>query len=173
MLALVDARMNDYKVSETASSTVGDDAALPTQLPVRPAADFNFDRNPLAALARPCQQSLDQLRGGRPPMEVMNHQSRRGPAPDPRLDWLHAASAAPGKSLHLALLLLKRSAGKPCPVVSLTRRMMAEGGISRDACYPGVRRLAALGLVTARRVPGRALQVVLLEPGTDQYLRSS
>lgn len=68
-------------------------------------------------------------------MEVMTHRSRRGPAPDHRLDWLHAATAAPSKSLHLALLLLRRSAGKPCPVVSLTRRMMTdEGGISRDAC---------------------------------------
>lgn len=104
-------------------------------------------------------------------MEVMTHHSK-GATPDPRLEWLHAATAAPGKSLHLALLLLKRSAGKPCPVVSLTRRMMADGGISRSACYDCLKRLSALGLVTVRRLPGRSPQVVLLDQGTDRYLRA-
>lgn len=55
----------------------------------------------------------------------------------------------------------------------LTRRMMAEGGVSRDSCYQGLRRLTELGLVNVRRLPGRSPQVVLLEPGTDQHLRSN
>ncbi|MES2879546.1 MAG: hypothetical protein V4713_14115 [Pseudomonadota bacterium] len=92
--------------------------------------------------------------------------AQNGPA---RLDWLMAASVAPGKALHLALLLHSLCAARPFPAVRLTRRMLA-GHVSRDACYDGLRRLQSEHLLTVRRLPGRSPQVVLLEQGTDQAL---
>jgi hypothetical protein len=87
------------------------------------------------------------------------------------LRWLHHASDTQGKTMHLAVLLISRcaEAGKPC--LLLTRRMLAAGHVSRDAAYGALRRLQELGMVNVRRLPGRSPQVVLLEPGTDGYLR--
>lgn len=90
--------------------------------------------------------------------------------PDSQLHWLQAASAAPGKGLHLALMLLAHAVQRPYPAVLLTRRMLARAGISRDAAYDGLRRLTELGVVNVRRLPGRSPQVVLLVPGTDRAL---
>jgi len=87
-----------------------------------------------------------------------------------RLDWLIAASTIPGKGLHLALLLHSLCASRPYPSVKLTRRMLEQGNVSRDASYDGLRRLQAHRLVTVRRLPGRSPQIVLLEPGTDRAL---
>ncbi len=87
-----------------------------------------------------------------------------------RLDWLQAAAALPGKSLHIALLLhtiCSRRGG--LPLVHLTRRML--DGVSRDAFYDGLVRLESLRLVNVSRLPGRAHQITLLEPGTDRALR--
>ena len=81
-----------------------------------------------------------------------------------------AASMVPGKGLHLALLLHSLCATRPYPSVKLTRRMLEQGHVSRDASYDGLRRLQAQRLVTVRRLPGRSPQVVLLEPGTDRAL---
>jgi hypothetical protein len=84
-----------------------------------------------------------------------------------RLDWLQAAAALPGgKTLHLALLLQKLCAARVAPIINLTRRMMALGPISRDACYDGLRRLEDARLISVRRLPGRSPQIVLLEPGS-------
>ena len=87
-----------------------------------------------------------------------------------RIDWLVAASTIPGKGLHLALLLHSLCSSRPCPSVKLTRRMLEQGNVSRDASYDGLRRLQAHRLVTVRRLPGRSPQILLLEPGTDQAL---
>lgn len=86
-----------------------------------------------------------------------------------RLDWVMAASAAPGKTLHLALLLHNLCSSRAFPAVCLSRRML-EGHLSRDCCYVGLRRLQSLQMLTVRRLPGRSPQVVLLEQGTDQAL---
>jgi hypothetical protein len=78
-----------------------------------------------------------------------------------RLDWLQAAAILPGKSLHIALLLYTLCSRRGLPLVHLTRRML--DGVSRDALYDG--------LVNVSRLPGRAHQITLLEPGTDRALR--
>lgn len=84
-----------------------------------------------------------------------------------RLDWLSAAAALPGgKTLHLALLLQRLCAQRSSPVINLTRRMLALGHVSRDACYDGLRRLEKARLVSVRRLPGRSPQILLLEPGS-------
>lgn len=86
-----------------------------------------------------------------------------------RLDWLQAAATLPGKSLHIALLLHTLCSRRGLPLVHLTRRML--DGVSRDAFYDGLVRLEELRLVNVSRLPGRAHQITLLEPGTDQALR--
>ena len=88
-----------------------------------------------------------------------------------RLDWLQAAATLPGKSLHIALLLHTLCSRRGLPLVHLTRRML--DGVSRDAFYDGLVRLESLRLVNVSRLPGRAHQITLLEPGTDRALRMS
>lgn len=95
----------------------------------------------------------------------------------PRLDWLAKAAALPGgKTLHLALLLQRLCAEHGSTLVHLTRRMLAPGHVSRDACYDALRRLEQARLISVRRLPGRSPQVLLLEPGsvpgTARCLRS-
>lgn len=97
--------------------------------------------------------------------------SRRPSPAQPRLDWLTAAAALPGgKTLHLALLLQRLCAERGSAIIHLTRRMMARGPVSRDACYDGLRRLEQARLVCVRRLPGRSPQVLLLEPGSTPGL---
>lgn len=88
-----------------------------------------------------------------------------------RLDWLAAAAALPGgKTLHLALLLQRLCTERGSALIHLTRRMHAPGYVSRDACYDGLRRLEQARLVGVRRLPGRAPEVLLLEPGSTPGL---
>lgn len=82
-----------------------------------------------------------------------------------RLAWLQAAASGPGKTLHLAVLLLAQCAGRPDLTMRLTRHMLAQGHVSRDACYDGLRCLEMLGLVTVDRVPGHPPHVALLMSG--------
>jgi hypothetical protein len=83
------------------------------------------------------------------------------------LVWLQAAAGAPGKALHLALLLAGQCRGQDTRHVHLTRPMLAQAGLSRDACYDGLRRLETLGLVVVQRVPGHSphVQLVLVAKG--------
>jgi hypothetical protein len=78
------------------------------------------------------------------------------------LAWLQAAAAAPGKALHLALLLAGQCRRQGSAHVHLTRPMLAQAGLSRDACYDGLRRLETLGLVAVQRVPGHSPHVRLV-----------
>jgi hypothetical protein len=88
-----------------------------------------------------------------------------------RFDWLCAAARQPGKAAQLALMLAWQAAQASSPAVKPARRALRRFGVSRDACYDGLRRLEAAGLVHVWRLPGRLPQVILVEPGTDQPLR--
>jgi hypothetical protein len=87
-----------------------------------------------------------------------------------RYDWLLASIHLPGKALHLALMLLSLSTVRRSASVRPGRKTMAQHGLSRDACYDGLKRLQAAGLVRVWRLPGRTPNIALLEPGTDQFL---
>jgi hypothetical protein len=78
------------------------------------------------------------------------------------LAWLQAAAVAPGKALHLALLLVGQFRGLQTHHVHLTRPMLTRAGLSRDACYDGLRRLESLGPITVQRVPGHSPHVQLV-----------
>ena len=88
-----------------------------------------------------------------------------------RFDWLCEAARQPGKAAQLALMLAWQAAQTSSPAVKPARRGLRRFGVSRDACYDGLRRLEDAGLVHVWRLPGRLPQVVLVEPGTDQPLR--
>lgn len=78
------------------------------------------------------------------------------------LTWLQAAAVAPGKALHLALLLVSQCRSSRSSHVHLTRPMLTRAGLSRDACYDGLRRLETLGLIAVQRVPGHSPHVRLV-----------
>ncbi len=78
------------------------------------------------------------------------------------LVWLQAAAVAPGKALHLALLLVGQYRSSQTCHVHLTRPMLTRAGLSRDACYDGLRRLETLGLIAVQRVPGHSPHVQLV-----------
>lgn len=88
-----------------------------------------------------------------------------------RFDWLCEAARQPGKAAQLALMLAWQAAQTSSPTVKPARRGLRRFGVSRDACYDGLRRLEDAGLVHVWRLPGRLPQVILVEPGTDQPLR--
>jgi hypothetical protein len=85
-------------------------------------------------------------------------------------DWLAAVARLSGKSLHLGVALAWLAGLRRAPGVPLTRRTLVKWSISRDACYDGLRRLEAAGLIRVWRLPGRAPHVILLEPGADRPL---
>jgi len=95
------------------------------------------------------------------------HSFEPGPV---RPDWLAKSARLSGKSLHLGVALAWLAGLRRAPGVRLTRRTLQKWSISRDACYDGLRRLEAAGLVRVWRLPGRAPHVVLLEPGEDRPL---
>lgn len=87
-----------------------------------------------------------------------------------RCDWLELAALLPGKTLHLGVALVCYTNMVGGARMQLTRRMMARFNLSREACYDGLRRLEAAGLVKVWRLPGRSPMVTLVEPGTDCVL---
>lgn len=124
---------------------------------------------------RPVQEPL-------PPAEAPAHES---PTPEPapvaprpdaslepvRFDWLCEAAHQPGKAAHLAVMLAWQAAQSRSAAVRPGRRQLRRFGVSRDACYDGLRRLEDAKLVHVWRLPGRLPQVILVEPGTDKPLR--
>jgi hypothetical protein len=88
-----------------------------------------------------------------------------------RFDWLCEAAQQPGKAAHLAVMLAWQAAQTRSAAVRPGRRQLRRFGVSRDACYDGLRRLEEAKLVHVWRLPGRLPQVILVEPGTDQPLR--
>jgi hypothetical protein len=95
----------------------------------------------------------------------------RSTVPGPvRWDWLVESARLNGKSLHLGVALAWLAARRRGPGVRLTRRILTQWSISRDACYDGLRRLESARLIRVWRLPGRSPLVILLEPGADRPL---
>lgn len=135
-------------------------------------------RNPFRVVYLPDDDSPEPPQPG----EARDEPAPAGPpltvAPSPgsrpeaaRFDWLCEAAQQPGKAAHLALMLAWQAAATRSPAVRPGRRQLRRFGVSRDACYDGLRRLEDAKLVHVWRLPGRLPQVILVEPGTDQPLR--
>jgi len=87
-----------------------------------------------------------------------------------RSDWLTAAASLPGKSLHTALAIAYLASQQNVVGVRMTRRILAQFNISREAFYDAIRRLEAKKLIRVWRLPGRSLHLLLTEPGGDRTL---
>jgi hypothetical protein len=126
----------------------------------------------------PAPPSPQPVAAEEPPTLYVTTQPSAPVAPKPaaapeavRFDWLCEAAHQPGKAAHLAVMLAWQAAQTRSAAVRPGRRQLRRFGVSRDACYDGLRRLEEAKLVHVWRLPGRLPQVILVEPGTDQPLR--
>jgi hypothetical protein len=95
----------------------------------------------------------------RPPRHRPGEWFLRGPVPWP---WLEAAARLPGKALALSLCLWREAGRRRCRTVKLCLSRVGLG-VSAYAARRALRALEAAGLVTVLRLPGRGLEVTLLE----------
>ena len=72
----------------------------------------------------------------------------KGPIPG---EWLAAAAALPGRSLHVALAVWHEAQLAKADTARLTHSAAARFGVSRDAVRRSLVRLEAAGLVTVER----------------------
>ena len=72
------------------------------------------------------------------------------------------ASQQPGQALAVFLAIHHQSALTGKPMVTISKRLLEELGISKDAKARGLRALEQVGLVSVERSTGRAARVGLL-----------
>jgi hypothetical protein len=82
----------------------------------------------------------------------------KGPLP---LDWMQRAARLPGKTLQVALALWYLAGLQKSLTVKLASKPLDAMGVSRDAKYDALARLAAAGLVAVDQKPGQAPIVTL------------
>lgn len=82
----------------------------------------------------------------------------KGPLP---LDWMQRAARLPGKALQVALALWYLAGLQKSQTVKLASKPLEAMGVSRDAKYDALARLAAAGLVAVDQRPGQAPIVTL------------
>lgn len=85
----------------------------------------------------------------------------KGPIP---MDWLSTALGAPGRALHVAVILWFRVGLKRSRQVDFSLSAMELHGVSRRAAARGLVALERLGLVTVQRLPGRRPRVTVVVP---------
>jgi len=83
----------------------------------------------------------------------------KGPLP---LSWMTKAAQLPGKTLQVALALWYLSGLQKTQTVRLASKTLEKFGVSRDAKYQALERLALLGLIQVRKSQGKAPMVTLL-----------
>ena len=84
----------------------------------------------------------------------------KGPLP---LAWMTKAAQLPGKTLQVALALWYLSGVQRTPTVRLAVKTLEKFGVSRDAKYEALERLALLGLIQVQQDRGKAPMVTLLQ----------
>ena len=85
----------------------------------------------------------------------------RGPIP---LNWLSAAAALPGRSLHVGVALWLEAGLRNSAVVPLSNISGRHFGLDRNAKYRALAWLENAGLITVERKLGRAPIVTILHP---------
>ena len=83
----------------------------------------------------------------------------KGPLP---LTWMTLAAQLPGKTLQVALALWYLSGLQKTLTVRLASKTLEKFGVSRDAKYEALERLALLGLIQIQQDQGKAPMVTLL-----------
>jgi hypothetical protein len=75
---------------------------------------------------------------------------------DNHSDWLERAARLPGKSMHLAVVLLRIVGAEPTHRVELSNLACERFGLNRNAKYRALRSLEDAGLIAVRRKLGRS-----------------
>lgn len=86
----------------------------------------------------------------------------KGPLP---LWWFEQAAALPGKALHVALAIWFQVGLEGTQTVKLGQKRVNRFGVSRDARYDALRRLADAGLIELVQHPGQSPTVTVIMPG--------
>jgi hypothetical protein len=81
--------------------------------------------------------------------------------------WLEIAAKLPGKSMHLAVVLLQLAAVEQRDRVILSNRACAKFGLDRNAKYRALLYLEGAGLVRVQRNLGRSPVVEVLGSAAD------
>ena len=84
----------------------------------------------------------------------------RGPIP---LEWLKAAAALPGKSLHIGLALWLLAEIEKSRTIALSNLQASYFSVDRNAKYRALDWLEKAGLIKVKRNPGQSPIVTLIE----------
>lgn len=77
-------------------------------------------------------------------------------------EWLCQAAVLPGRALHVGIALWHLAAMRKSATVSLSRKVLGELGVQRQAGYRALKALETGGLVRVSRRPGQLSRVTLL-----------
>lgn len=83
----------------------------------------------------------------------------KGPIP---WDWLSKAGSAPGKALHVGILLWLQSGLTRSLQVSINQSRLLTFGVSRDSARRGLKALEQAQLIKVMRSPGRKPRVEII-----------
>ena len=99
------------------------------------------------------------------PTNAPAHPTFRTPSPWRYInyDWLAGAAALPGRTGHVACAIWFVASLHRSATVALPPHAVKRFGISRDCCYPALRRLAEAALITLDAGRGRIPVVTLLD----------
>ena len=87
--------------------------------------------------------------------------------------WLVRAANLPGRCLHVAMGLWTLAGIKKCRTIRLQRRVFEDLGVQRDARRRALNRLERARLISIARLPGRSLEVTLLECRNDNVIKTT
>ncbi|MFL5342051.1 MAG: hypothetical protein ACJ8F7_18050 [Gemmataceae bacterium] len=110
---------------------------------------------------------LAALRTGpakRPPRHKPGESFLKGPIP---WRWIERAARLPGKALAVGLMLWKEAGCEGTHTVRFRSSQAAPFGCHADTARRGLEALQTAGLVAVRYVPGRCLEVTLLDVAPD------
>jgi hypothetical protein len=97
----------------------------------------------------------------RPPRHQAGEPFLRGPIP---WAWLDRAGRQTGRALAVGLVLWQRSGVTGNRTVRLCQSSLSDLGLNEATTRRGLRALEAAGLVAIQRLPGRGLDVTILDP---------
>lgn len=78
-------------------------------------------------------------------------------------DWLATASALPGRTAHVACAIWYVASLQRSATIRLPPYVIKRFGISRDCCYPALRRLADAALISLDAGRGRIPVITLID----------
>jgi len=95
-----------------------------------------------------------------PPRHQPGEVFLKGPIP---WAWLVRAGQLPGRALHVALVLWREAGCRNSRTVPFRLALAVQFGVHPDTARRGLHALAKAGLISTRYIPGRYLEVTLLD----------